>query len=85
MLRVYKFFKHYSSTTTIPVGSYKFHVNKKIKDLKSIKYDTHVLIGSTESHAKPIRSDQLKVSIFKKNDEKLKLKLKEKEMENVKD
>tara|TARA_A100001011_G_C14314143_1_gene847090 strand:- start:754 stop:1005 length:252 start_codon:yes stop_codon:yes gene_type:complete len=78
MLRVYKFFKHYSCTTTIPIGSYKFDLNKKINPQK---YNGNVLIGTTESHAIPIRPDELKVSIYKKNDKKLKVK--EKEAEDI--
>lgn len=78
MLRVYKFYKYYSSTTTIPIGSYKFGLNKKMNPQK---YNSNVLIGTTESHAIPIKPSELKVSIYKKNDEKLKAK--EKEMEDI--
>ena len=81
MLRVYKFYKYYSSTTNISIGFYRLGLNKKIKEINPIKYNKDVLIGTTESHAIPIKPSELKVSIYKKNDEKLKAK--EKEMEDI--
>ena len=56
----------------------KFDLNKKMNPQK---YNSNVLIGTTESHAIPIRPDELKVSIYKKNDKKLKVK--EKEAEDI--
>jgi hypothetical protein len=65
MNNAYKIIRYFSSTKTIPVGSYRFtnkdNINRLIKDKKiNIR-----IIGATESHALPIKINETKISIYK--------------------
>ena len=58
MLKVNKIVKQYLTTSV---------VDKKIKEtIKPLKFNCNILIGTTESHANPIKLGELKPSIFNK-------------------
>ena len=65
MLKAYKSFKYFLSTTTpLKVGSYKFNVRKT--------YNVNMaILGATESHAVPIKTNGEKVSIKNIKSQKL--------------
>lgn len=70
MNNAYKIIRYFSSTKTIPVGSYRFtnkeNVNRLIKD----KNRNNRIIGTSESHALPIKLNEIKISIYNKEDNK---------------
>lgn len=66
MNNAYKIIRYFSSTKTIPVGSYRF-TNKEINILIKDKKINNRIIGATESHALPIKLNETKISIYNKN------------------
>ena len=64
MNNAYKIIRYFSSTHTIPTGSYRF-TNKEINMLIKDKNINNRIIGATESHALPIKLNKTKISIYK--------------------
>ena len=67
MNNAYKIIRYFSSTKTIPVGSYRFTSKENVNRLIKHKNRNNRIIGASESHALPIKLNETKISIYKEN------------------
>lgn len=70
MNNAYKIIRYFSSTKTIPVGSYRFTNKENVNRLIKHKNRNNRIIGASESHALPIKLNETKISIYNKEDDK---------------
>ena len=70
MNNAYKIIRYFSSTKTIPVGSYRFTNKENVNRLIKHKNINNRIIGTSESHALPIKLNETKISIYKEEDNK---------------